>query len=584
MNPSQIYPAKFLDWFGINEQKISRKKLIFWLTLSLTFSAFYSFLVLQQAFSSEYVVQDDARQHVFWMMRFVDPKLFSNDLIADYFQSVAPVGYQSIYRLAIALGFNPLIFNKILPLFIGLLTTAYCFFFALEILPIPGTAFLCSLIFNQTLWMKDDIASATPRAFVYVFLLAFLYYLSRRSLFLCLVTIGLVGLFYPHCVFLCSGLLILQLFKLDRKGFYLSQNSQDYLFVFFGVGIALLVMLPYVLIKSEYAPLITVAQAKQLSEFLPGGRTEFFLERFDWLFLSGKRSAMFPLYPFIPLTLLTGLFLPVLVCFPSQFSLTKKIKSKIWLLFQLILVSLGMFFIAHALLFSLHLPSRYTIYSFQIIIALATGISLTLILDALFKWATRPINSFFFIQRFMAFGLLTLIAVAVIFYPSFLENFPRTGYVTGKYPELYQFLQKQPKDTLIASLAENTNSNLPSFTQRSILVGQEYSIPYHWGYYSQLRQRIVDLIQAHYSSNIEDLKQLIKTYNIDFFLLDTNAFNSHYLENNTWLQQFQPYTKEAQEKLEQGKIPILAKAMQNCSVFKTKIFVVVEAKCVIERF
>lgn len=63
----------------------------FWFSLSLTFSAIYSILGLREAFSSEYVVQDDARQHVFWMLRFLDPELFPQDLIANYFQSVAPL-------------------------------------------------------------------------------------------------------------------------------------------------------------------------------------------------------------------------------------------------------------------------------------------------------------------------------------------------------------------------------------------------------------------------------------------------------------------------------------------------------------
>ncbi|MBD0311321.1 MAG: hypothetical protein ICV80_25530, partial [Microcoleus sp. T1-bin1] len=46
-----------------------RSHTIFWLALSLTFATVYGFLGLKQAFSAEYMVQDDARQHVFWMMR-----------------------------------------------------------------------------------------------------------------------------------------------------------------------------------------------------------------------------------------------------------------------------------------------------------------------------------------------------------------------------------------------------------------------------------------------------------------------------------------------------------------------------------
>ena len=79
-----------------HSSKSSRNQVIFWFTLSITLVVTYAILGLQQAFGSEYVVQDDARQHVFWMARFLDTNLFPNDFIADYFQSVAPVGYSTL--------------------------------------------------------------------------------------------------------------------------------------------------------------------------------------------------------------------------------------------------------------------------------------------------------------------------------------------------------------------------------------------------------------------------------------------------------------------------------------------------------
>jgi hypothetical protein len=85
----------------------------FWFWLSLTFSAIYAWLGSRLAFSSAYVVQDDARQHVFWMRRFLDSTLFPGDLMADYFQSTAPPGYAAIYRAIAAVGIDPLLLSKI---------------------------------------------------------------------------------------------------------------------------------------------------------------------------------------------------------------------------------------------------------------------------------------------------------------------------------------------------------------------------------------------------------------------------------------------------------------------------------------
>ena len=67
------------------------------------------------------------------MQRFIDSELFPNDLIADYFQSQAPIGYSSIYKLMASLGIHPFLFNKIVPVILSLITTIYCFLFTLYI-------------------------------------------------------------------------------------------------------------------------------------------------------------------------------------------------------------------------------------------------------------------------------------------------------------------------------------------------------------------------------------------------------------------------------------------------------------------
>src|SRR4051812_46546763 len=98
-----------------------------WFAGSMFYAIVCATLALRQAFSSEYVLADDVRQHVFWMFRFVDPGLFPNDPIADYFQSVAPPGFSALYRLLAACGIDPLLASKLIPFALGLLTAAYFF-------------------------------------------------------------------------------------------------------------------------------------------------------------------------------------------------------------------------------------------------------------------------------------------------------------------------------------------------------------------------------------------------------------------------------------------------------------------------
>ena len=74
-----------------------------WFALSILYAVVCATLALRQAFAGEYVLADDVRQHVFWMFRFIDPKFFPNDPIADYFnrsrRQVSPPSIVSLLRL-----------------------------------------------------------------------------------------------------------------------------------------------------------------------------------------------------------------------------------------------------------------------------------------------------------------------------------------------------------------------------------------------------------------------------------------------------------------------------------------------------
>lgn len=569
--------AKLHKFLTTTVDRKSRSHTIFWLTLSLTFAAIYAILGMKQAFSGQYIVQDDARQHVFWMMRFVDRELFPKDFIANYYQSIAPAGYSTLYKIAATIGIHPLLFHKILPLFLGLISTYYCFGISLEIFPVPMTGFMASLLLNQHMWMTDDLASATARAFIYPIFLAFLYYLLRRFLLPCLSAIALIGLFYPPYALVAAGVLILRLLNWENGRLCLSRDRTNYLFCSAGLGVAFLVMLPYALDKSEFGPTYTAAEAKKMPEFAPQGRNAFFRPNPIDYWLTGRGSGMFPKSLFTPVTHCAALLFPLLLVWRSTFPLSKQIQSSIWLLLQVFLASLAMFLAAHATIFKLYQPGRYTAYSLRIIIVLISAIALTLIIDGVGTWAEKTETSFG-MKNLVAIITTAIIAVVVVLYPSLVENFPTVGYVEGKMPELYNFFQQQPKDTLIASIAGEAD-NLPTFTQRSVLVGKEYAVPYQKGYYSRYLQRINDLIRAQYTTDRAVLQNFIKTYGVDFWMLDRNALTLQYVLDYGWIDDFDS-TPEAIASLKQGKIPVLAQAMTSCAVFQNEILVVLEVSCI----
>ena len=565
--------------------RTSSRQAMFWFGLSLAFAMIFGILALRQAFSNEYVVQDDMRVYI-WMQQFVDPELFQHDLITDYFQSVTPTGYAAFYWLMACVGVEPLFLSKVLPTVLGLITTGYCFGVCMEMLPVPSAGFIATLLLNQALWMAPDLISATPRAFVYPLFLAFLYYLLRRSLLPCLMALALLGLFFPQGMFISAGVLVLRLlhWKGDRLRF--SQDRSDYLFCATGLVVALLVMLPYVLKSSEFGPVVTAAEARGLPDFLPGGRQPFFIDnplKF-WLTGSGGIVPAGWLSMRLPL-IFTGLLLPILLRYPAQFALTRQITSGATLLPRIVLVSLGLFFAAHALFFRLYFPNRYTWHSLRVVMALAAGIALAVMVDAVFRWAEQQASPHSHGRQFLALGSTAMLGAALVLHPVYLQfkniPFPRTDYVVGGVPSLYEFFARQPKDILIASLAEEAN-NLPTFSKRSVLVGREYANPYHVGYYRQISQRATDLIRAQYSQDLSEVRHFIRTYGVDFFLLDRAAFTPEYMATHRWANYFQPTAAETLAKLEQGTIPALSGFREHCSVLETGSLIVLQAKCILE--
>ncbi|HBK62407.1 MAG TPA: hypothetical protein DD000_02470, partial [Cyanobacteria bacterium UBA11166] len=246
---------------------------------------------------------------------------------------------------------------------------------------VPTTGFITTLLLNQNLCVRNDISTGTARAFIYPLFLAFLYYLLRGSLLPCLLTIVLEGLFYPPLLFISLGILTLRLLYWEKILPRFSQNRSDYVFFVTGLGVALLVMLPYALASSEFGPVITATEARTLPEFLPGGRTYFFSTDPLQFWLFASRSGLFAcdfdrylrLPKILPLNL-AGLLLPILLVYSSHFPLARQVTSRVKILLQIILASLIMFFAAHVLLFKLYGPSRYATHSLRFAIAVAAGI------------------------------------------------------------------------------------------------------------------------------------------------------------------------------------------------------------------
>ena len=130
------------QWFNpIEHLSIRNQQLMIWLMLSLCVPLYFGALTLGYQFNHADIVQDDARQHVVYLQRLLDPHSFPNDLIADYFTAIAPIGYKTLYWSAAQAGIPPLTFAQFLPIILSLIATGYLFFICLYIFPVRSSLF-----------------------------------------------------------------------------------------------------------------------------------------------------------------------------------------------------------------------------------------------------------------------------------------------------------------------------------------------------------------------------------------------------------------------------------------------------------
>ncbi|MGB3493575.1 MAG: hypothetical protein WBA57_12655 [Elainellaceae cyanobacterium] len=572
--------VRFQQFFLAPVTKSRDTRVVFWFGLSLFVALIYSLIALQEPLNNAYVIHDDVRSHVFWMHRFFDPSLFPNDLITDYFQSVAPAGYVTLYRSMASLGIDPLIFNKILPLPLVLITVGYCFWLVMSLFPVPAAGFLASALFTETIWSVNDVSSGTPRAFLYPLLMAFLYYLARRSLIPSLGCIILQGLFYPQCLFISGGILLLRLIRWQEGKFCLSRDRSDYVFCGLGLGLVFLMLLPYALKISDYGPVATLPDARSLPTLQHTSRKDFFHPNLWNYWVCNERSALFPmewcLEPFPPHGWLAIALVPML-WLSSRFPLGNHLSSRAAVLVQVIGASVGMFILAHALLFRLHLPNRYTKHSFRIVLIVAGAIAFTIALDALFRWAISRWQSR---TSLAAGGGMTLWLALLLAYPWLIGGFINPDYVTAEPAAIFTFFSEQPKDIVVASLSEEGN-NIPAISKRTVLISSETANPYHMGYYEKIWQRQQDVMLAHYSPALRDVKAVIETYGIDFFLLDSDVFTPQYVGDDEWRRETQPFANQAVERLEKGEASALERLTPQCTVLEVEGMRILEADCIL---
>jgi hypothetical protein len=565
--------TRLRQFLGLAEGELTGVESRPWFAFALLYATGCAVLALRLAFASEYLLADDVREHVFWMFRFVDHRLFPQDPIADYFQSLAPSGYATVYWLLARVGIDPLLASKVLPSVLSLFAAGYFFALTLRVFRSRAAATLAAMLFCQCLWLNSDLSSATPRAFFYPLFVAFLYFHVRGSIIGVLVTVGLEGIVFPPAALLSVGVLALDCLHWEN-GPRLVPGSRAYLVFAAAFGLILVCLWPYLHSVGAFGPLVTYAEARQMPEFGPDGRVPFFFPSLWGYWVGGNGGLHTP--PTHPPWFFAAFLWPLLRRFSNQFPLLKAVPRGARPLSQIAGAALLLFVIAHLLLFHLYLPNRYTQPTTRVLLILAAGGVMLALVDAALLWAETRSERWLFVSAVGAIGLSAVLLGVVAAFP-LLTRFPSSSYIKGTDPDLYHFFARQPATIRIASLSDEAN-NLPTFCRRSIIIGAECAVPFHPAYYLPLRERGLQLARAQYSADLSVVQQCVRDQRIDFWLLDRSAFSRNYWHQSRLLRQLSMSAPVQTLGAVHGVPPVLQQPPPGSVAFEDAKFVVLDAR------
>jgi hypothetical protein len=483
---------------------------------ALAFTLVFTGAAMQPALRAD-TVQDDFRQWGVWLIRLRDDELFRDDLIAAYYQAIAPPAYSAVYWTLNWL-VDPLLAAKLLPPVLGLVASVFTYLLTRRLHPSRTGAFFATLLVSWYAWRHDDLASATPRAFALPLLAAVTWALAARRPVLGAGLVAIGTSLYPALGVLGLPLLGSGLIEFRASRPRLARNRAAWISVLAASLLVGAVLLASQLSAAPFGPVVSGAQARTMPEFGPTGRLPYFqpglrlLESYESGFDLRARSPLFPRIPLLFEYLAFSLLLPISLLFRRRLPAVQRLRRQSVILPWLLLLSLGLFCLAHLLFFHLYHPSRYVKWSVPFVLAIAGGLALGILVEALAERVAPARRGLLAGGLALGFGL-ALAGVQVE---------PRAGFAGDSQPAITAYLQAQPKDSLVAGLL-GTDS-VPIRTGRRVLVAREHALPYHLGYYGTIQQRVNDLIAAYYAESPRQVVDFAARYGIDFFLVHRDAF------------------------------------------------------------
>jgi len=516
-----------------------------------------------------FTIQDDARQFLAWMSRLADPGAMQGDLLADYWQSVCPWLYRLIFGAAHAVGLEPNVFARLLPVALLALSAWMSWRVALRMTKRPVVAFVAAAFMTSFVLHEDSIYSATPRAFSTPLFLVFLDALLVGRGWLTIVSLFLLGLLYPTTALV--GLTMVGLSRIGWRPFRIDLSLRTWLLCGLGAAAVALAILPFAGTTSQWEPTLSLEQALAMPNLgTAQGRSTIVGMDGKVDYLCSARMGLLP--EIVPCWSTRAALLPnLLLMVPLLLLAFRAARAAryqpgeepgdllhVWAL----VAAIAWWAAAIAVAFNLHLPSRYTQRTLSILEFLALGQMLGPILDRRLRGKRRTV------QTALVGGLF-----ALFFAISFVT--PTPGLSQPADQAAVARIAAMPPETRIGGVSDQLDY-LPALTGRPTLATIEHSIPYHTGYFTPLRERLQAALAAVSSPDPAVVADYVRRYGVQVIAVDRALFEYRQLPAR-WSTVVPDAVQAAQQRLEQGP-SVLQQRARNC-VIHDGVLILLDAPC-----
>lgn len=514
-------------------------------------------------------IQDDSRQFLSWMSRLNDENARVGDLLADYWQSVSPTLYRLIFAAADAVGIEPLLFVRLLPVVLLLFSAWMSWRVALLMTRRPVAAWVVAAFVTGFILHEDSIYSSTPRSFSAPLFLLFLDGLMRDRGWVSIPALFLLGLLYPTTAFV--GLTMLGLSRLGWRPFRIDLSPRTWLLCGLGTAAVAAAVLPFADQTSRWEPTLTLAQALEMPNLgTPTGRSSIVGLGGDIDYLCSNRMGLLteivpcwssPLAVFPNFLLMVPLFvLAFRAARRSRYQPGEEPGDLVhaWAL----IAAVAWWAAAIQVAFMLHLPSRYTQRPLGVLEFLAIGMVVGM-------WIDRRLQG----RRRAPLTVSATVGLGIFLFASFVT--PTPGLDQPGDPAAIERIAAMPPETVIGGVSDQLDY-VPALTGKATLASIELAIPFHTGYFAHVEERLEAGLAAVASPDARVLADYVQRYRVNVIAVDRGLLEFHQLPAK-WTSVVPDAVRQAQEQLDAG--PSIFQQRAPACMLYDGLLVLLDAAC-----